>query len=429
MTRSLRSAVCLIWAITCIVFSSDSLRAQRYQSFRVAVYIPAGVVERMKGPQWLERTWTTINSQLKVDKVYIETYRSRRVIDEQLLEQLKNFFRDRGLQVAGGIAHTSEDARQFQTFSYADPKEREYVKHISELTARHFDEIILDDFFFYMSKNDVDIAAKGGKTWTQYRVEAMDEVSRELVLKPARAVNPKVKVIIKYPNWYEHFQGLGYDLDQQPKMFDGIYTGTETRDPVATDQHLQQYESYQIFRYFENISPGKNGGGWVDTFSVMYLDRYAEQLWDTMFAKAPEIMLFNWDLLLQQIRPGERGSWKDLHTSLDLDQMQASFHASAAVPEPTMARVAGYALEQVDQITGKLGRPVGLKSYKPYQSSGEDFLHNYLGMIGIPIDLYSSFPTDANVVLLTESARSDPEIVDRIKRQLTSGKNVVITSG
>jgi len=45
----------------------------------------------------------------------------------------------------------------------------------------------------------------------------MDEVSRELILKPARAVNPKVKVIIKYPNWYEHFQGLGYDLDKQPK--------------------------------------------------------------------------------------------------------------------------------------------------------------------------------------------------------------------
>jgi len=71
----------------------------------------------------------------------------------------------------------------------------------------------------------------------------MDEVSRELILKPAMAVNPKVRVVIKYPNWYEHFQGLGYDLDQQPRLFDGIYTGTETRDPVVTDQHLQQYES------------------------------------------------------------------------------------------------------------------------------------------------------------------------------------------
>ncbi len=51
------------------------------------------------------------------------------------------------------------------------------------------------------------------------------------MLKPARAVNPNIKMIIKYPNWYEHFQGLGYDLDKEAQMFDAIYTGTETRDP------------------------------------------------------------------------------------------------------------------------------------------------------------------------------------------------------
>jgi hypothetical protein len=62
----------------------------------------------------------------------------------------------------------------------------------------------------------------------------------------AKAVNPKVDIIIKYPNWYEHFQGNGYDLAEQPRIFDAIYTGTETRDPVETDQNLQQYESYEI---------------------------------------------------------------------------------------------------------------------------------------------------------------------------------------
>src|SRR5437660_1246672 len=84
--------------------------------------------------------------------------------------------------------------------------------------------------------------------------------SRELVLAPARAVNPKVKVIIKFPNWYEHFQANGYDLDKEPKMFDGIYTGTETRDPVITDQHLQQYDSYMLVRYFDNIAQDSNRG-------------------------------------------------------------------------------------------------------------------------------------------------------------------------
>ena len=39
-------------------------------------------------------------------------------------------------------------------------------------------------------------------------------MSNDVLVKAARAVNPKVKVIVKYPNWYEHFQGLGFDLDQ-----------------------------------------------------------------------------------------------------------------------------------------------------------------------------------------------------------------------
>ena len=73
--------------------------------------------------------------------------------------------------------------------------------------------------------------------------------------------------------------------------------------------------------------------------------------------------------------------------------------------------------------------PIGIASYKPYQSTGEDFLHNYLGNIGIPIDLHPEFPTNANLVLLTECAKFDPAIVGKIKAQLVAGKSVVITSG
>jgi hypothetical protein len=83
----------------------------------------------------------------------------------------------------------------------------------------------------------------------------------------------------------------------------------------------------------------------------------------------------------------------------------------------------------VDPIVGQLGNPIGLAAYKPYQSHGEDFLHNYLGMIGIPIELYPEFPTNAPVVVLTESAQADPAIVEKIKGQLRAGKSVIITSG
>lgn len=409
-------------------FLSTTAHAQQYKNFRVSVYIPVFVVKQMQDPHWLQTTWDTISRQVKVDKVYIETYRSHQIADEQLLDQLKKFFTDHGVQVAGGIAFTGDEARQFESFCYTDPKDREYVKNVSELTARHFDEIILDDFFFVNSKRDSDITAKGTKSWTQFRLDLMDDAARNLVVGPIKAINPKARVIIKFPNWYEHFPGLGFDLDKEPKLFDGIYTGTETRDPMITDQHLQQYESYQIFRYFENIKPGGNGGGWVDTFGTRYVDRYAEQLWDTMFAKAPEITLFFYGGLLQPVAPGDRDAWKNLPTTFNYDQMLAYRDPSHSTP-PTMARVAGYSLDQADSIVGQLGKPIGIQNYKPYQSVGEDFLHNYLGMIGIPIDLHPTFPTNADVVLLTESAKFDPDIVNKIKSQLQAGKNVVITSG
>ena len=129
----------------------------------------------------------------------------------------------------------------------------------------------------------------------------MTEAAKTLIMGPAKAVNLKVKVIVKFPNWYEHFQGLGFSLDKEPSIFDGIYTGTETRDANSSAQHLQPYLGYNIIRYYENIAPGKNGGGWVDPFGSNYSDRYAEQLWLKLFAKAREQTLFDFRSLIRPI--------------------------------------------------------------------------------------------------------------------------------
>lgn len=406
--------------------------AAQYSDFAVAIYLPVQTVRRLDDPAVAEREWAVISSQLKVDKVYIESYRDRVMADDATLDRVKQFFVARGVATSGGITFTGGNiGGQWQSLCYTDAADRALAKSISELTARHFDQIVLDDFFFVTTKNDSDIAAKGTRSWTDFRLDLMTEAGKSLVIDPAKAVNPKVKVVIKYPNWYEHFQGLGFDLDRGPKLFDGIYTGTETRDPNTTDQFLQQYLSYQIYRYFENIRPGGNGGGWVDTFAVRYVDRYAEQLWDTMFAKAPEMTLFYWDALLQPIEPGERAGWEHLPTSFNYAELLRAHQAAAApvAPAPTMARAAGYALEQVDGVVGKLGRPIGVKCYRPPHALGEDFLQNFVGMLGVPIDMYPAFPSDADVVLLTASAAHDPEIIARIKGQLSGGKSVVITSG
>ncbi len=394
--------------------------AGQYTNFTTAVYISVGVLLGLQNPQQLASDWERIHAQLKVDKVYIEVQRDRTIASDQLITQVKSFFTQRGVSVAGGMALSDGGWGQFRSFCYTEPVDRAFIKRAVECAAKHFDEVIQDDFFFVTTKFDSDIAAKGDRSWTQFRLDLMNEASESLLLKPARAVNPKVKMVIKFPNWYEHFHGSGFDLDKQPRLFDGIYTGTETRDPEITDQNLQQYESYQIIRYFENIKPGGNGGGWVDSFSVRYVDRYAEQLWNTLFAKTPEITLFEWSALTRPIVAGERAAWEKLPTSFNLAELRAAWktNAPASVPQPTIARAAGYSIEQADAFLGKLGQPIGIASYRPPHAWGEDFLHNYFGVIGIPIDLHPTFPTNANTVLLTEVASFDAEIVAKINGQL-----------
>jgi hypothetical protein len=396
----------------------------------VSVYARVYEVREMRSSEWLETRWKDISRQVKIEKIYLETHRDMVVADKETILKAKKFFQNQGVATAGGITITVNESNRFETYCYPNPEHRKKLKEVVEYTAGLFDEIILDDFFFTNCKCERCIRAKGNKSWTQFRLELMDEAARTLIIAPAKAVNPKIKMVVKYPNWYEHFQGLGFNLETEPKLFDGIYTGTETRDRTG-DQHLQEYLGYSIFRYFENIKPGGNGGGWVDTYGGRYPDRYAEQLWLTLFAKAPEITLFDFGQLLRQIRASDRAPWQDQKTSFDFDAMMASTVSSKEPPDKTslFARAAGITLEQLDGFLGKLGKPIGLKSYKPFHSTGEDFLHAYLGMIGIPIDLKPEFPQDASTILLTECAAFDPDIVGKIKAQLMSGKSVVITSG
>ena len=408
-----------------------TMQAKAYESFKVSIYVRAYEVDKMKDIHWLDSTWNVISQQLEVDKIYLETHRDLLVVEDATLEQAKKFFHDRGIETAGGITYTINEANSFETFCYSNPEHRKMVQKIAEHTAKHFDEFILDDFFFTSCKSDIEIKAKGMQSWTDYRLKLMTEAGRDLVLKPAKKVNPQVKVIIKYPNWYDQFQGLGFNLEEGPQLFDGVWTGTETRDP-AGNQHLQNYLSYNIIRYFDNLRPGYNGGGWVDVGGLnMGMDRYAEQLHLTMLAKAPEIILFAYHQLLDvKLSPKYRTPWQGMGTSFNYDEVTAPIRLEdGSLVEPTtMARIAGVVLKQTDKLIHKLGNPVGIKSYKPFHAAGDDFLQNYLGMIGLPMDMRPVFPEDQQVVLLTAQAAQDTEIMAKIKRQLQSGRDVVVTS-
>ena len=423
-----RLLICAVVAAT----TALTVQAGKYQNFKVSSYIRAQDVARMTDDKFLNDTWQTVSSQVDLDKIYLETHRDAFTVDEKTMLKVKKFFLSKGLEVGGGITYTRSEPTDFETYSYARENERQLVKEVAEYTAKLFDDFILDDFFFIDLKNDDEIAAKekSGKSWTDYRLRLMADAGRELVVNPAKKVNPKVKVIIKYPNWYDHFQGLGFNLEEEPLYFDGLWTGTETRDPGSA-QHLQNYLSYNIVRYFDNIAPGKNGGGWVDAGGIhMSMDRYAEQLHLTMLSKTPEIILWNYMQLYEvKIMPQMRTKWQEPGVSFNYDEMTAPFTKGGKTVTPsTMARFADVTLHQTDKLIGQLGRPIGLASYKPYHSTGEEFLQNYLGMIGLPMDMYPQWQ-ERQQILLTQQAAKDPQIVARIKTQLKKGGDVIITTG
>jgi hypothetical protein len=406
-----------------------SARAQgHYKSFIVSTYATEGTVRSlMDGNLDPAESWSNLTRNLKIDKIYIEVMRNHTLVDETGLDKLKKFYQDQGVQVCGGLAFSVSEANGYQGFDYADPENREFAKKAVEMAARHFDEILLDDYFFFDRKTDYDIKAKGNRSWTQYRLDTMREVAQDLIVNTAKAVNPKCKVIIKMANWYDQYAGMGNDTEKVPLIADGMFSGTESRTWFGQEQHLQPYLSYDIMRFVDNLKPGVEKGGWVDQGGANPIDRYSEQLEDTVFARCPEMCCFNYSGMLGGIRFGANNrSWADQPTSLNLADV------AKTIPDgdnPTFADIAGYTLGQVDKVLSQVGKPVGIKCYTPYHATGEEFLHDYLGMIGLPMDIFPQFPTNADMVLLTEQAKSDPDIIQKIKNQLEAGKSVCVTSG
>ena len=381
----------------------------RYQNFGLALYVEIRDMHHMAAdPQWAEESWNLISRSMKVDKVWLETFRGGEQTPEAEVRKVKAFFADKGVKISGGMmCYLGRPGDGLTGFCYTNPDDRERFRKLVAYTAGLFDEMIFDDLFIFDCRCDLCQKAKGDLSWTEYRLKVMKEVGENLVVKNAKSVNPKINLIIKPPNWYEQYQFSGYNLEAQPKAFDMIYTGTETRDPENTNMHLQPYQSYGIMRYFEHIKPGKFGGGWVDPGARQTLNRYTEQLEDTLFAKPREITLWSYGNALETLRQAD-GTTK----------VTSILYADA-----------GDTFQKLDSFLGKLCQPYGVATYKPYHSSGEMYLHNYVGMIGVPMDLYPEFPDDRGTIFLTESAKFDPNLVSKIWKHLNADKTVVITSG
>ena len=339
-----------------------------------------------------------MEKQVKVDKVYLETTRNHVLATDAAVETMKKFFQDRGIKVSGGMGLTVQESNGFQSYCYSTPAEREQVKAMAEFTARHFDEIILDDFYFTNCKCDRCIAAKGDKSWTQFRTEQMDEVSQNLIVGPAKAVNPKV------PGHHQVSQ-LVRELPGP-----GLRPG---RRAEALRRHLHRHgDPRRRFR----PAPAVLSELPADAVFQQHQARRQPGRLDRRRRRRPLRRAVLGHVLRQVPRdhalqlPADHGR----HCGA-ADQQTDGVLANlmAPIPQPDgstftpnmVARTAGYSAELLDRFLGKLGKPIGVATYKPCNSVGEEYLPDYLGMIGVPIDLVPEFPHNAKTVLLTAASR------------------------
>jgi hypothetical protein len=371
-------------------------------AFKVASYAhaeylsAAGIDEISRGIDFFEK-------YCPLDKIYLEMHRGTANVPAGKMGEIKALFARRGIEIAGGLTPTIrfEGQKQktvFDVFCYTDPEHRRRFLEIIKESAAEFDEILLDDLFFASCRCPQCIEAKGDKSWRDFRRDQMADISR-LMTEAAREVNPRRRLVIKYPNWPETFQDCGYDPLAQKEIVWGIYTGTESRDPKYHQQHLQRYHSYAMIRIMENAAPGRNQGGWIDiTNSSDDISALVQQGEFTLFAKSPELLAFHF----------------------------AGF--GGFVDTPFLPPL-GQQLPRVDGILRQLGNPRGASFYMPFGEGGEDTLVCYLGMIGLALEPTPFFKEDADPLFLAEGAANDPEIIPKLKKFLLKGGTVIITAG
>jgi hypothetical protein len=352
-----------------------------------------------------------------VTKVYIEAFRDGYQADRKALQNGKERFQAAGFEVSGCVTTTGVGKRSdgWKGIScYTDMATQERLQRIFEYAAGLFDETMIDDFWFTDCRcPQCDAARKAktvtvgeriypvaGDTWEDYRCELMVRLSQERLLAAAKRINPKARLIIKYPQWYDQFHERGYEVLRETTDFDRTWVGTETRNYQDRQWGgTPQYEGYFIMRWLGGIGGPKCGGGWYDPYGTTERT-YLEQARQTVLGGARESMLFCYGSLMKDTGPK------------NIEELRKNIPELLAVAEDIRRR----------QI-------VGLAAYKPANShpENEQRVFDFVGMMGLPLVPCHEFPTEAKAGFFSIHALKDPDLPRKLAAFLAAGKPVLIT--
>jgi hypothetical protein len=354
--------------------------------------------------------------QTGITRVFIESFRGAYYADHDALVRARDRFLKEGFDVAGCVTTVGVgkpgSGGWGMTSCYTNKATLDEMEKIFKLTASVFDLIMIDDFLFTECGCEDCIAARGDQSWSKFRCDLMVKMSRENILKPAREVNPKVKIIIKYPLWYDFFQERGYEVVRESKDFDYTWIGTETRDydySVKPGGSVQ-YNAYFISRWINKVSGGKNGGGWVDALGTTP-KIYLEQARQTVLGNEREIMLFHYGSLQEETN--------------EYDDYTGTPIADVAALKKELPGLFELARIVKDRPISGIHMPK-LPNSEPLK---EEYIFSFLGMLGLPLVPDDQINTKAPAAIFTVHALKEPGFSGKLQNMLNAGKPVMITDG
>ncbi len=349
-----------------------------------------------------------------VTKVYLEAFGRGLYADRKILTEAKTRFVEEGFEVSSGVTTTKfgkdDFGNRWKAQCYTDPGTQEGLQRIFEYAASLFDEIIIDDWYFTNCKCAECLTARGDQSWAKYFGDLMVRMSQERVMKPAHAVNPNVKVIIKFPQWYDQFHMRGYDVLREPGIFDGVWAGTEARDfDYETGVGYEiGYNSYFNMRWLKSL--GRVGGGWFDSGRTTE-KTFVEQARHTVLGGGQEMILWCYsELLLETNGAGM------------IEGTPVANIKALSKELPGLLKLAEIVRDKPIQ---------GVHLLKPGNSEPfeEEWVCSFLGNLGIPFVPASEIDAQAASAVFPVQALKAPNFLGTLQSMLNKGTLVVITDG
>ena len=378
-----------------------------------------------------------------ITRVYLETFRFGYLVERPLLEKVCARFRQGGIQTDGLVTPTmvGKVSTGWNVVGcYSDPATQRRVQEIFEYTASFFDTILIDDFWFTdctcetcskaMAAQTVTIGPRAYAVekadWSHYRRELMCQLAEKNVVKACKTVNSKVRVIAKFPLWYDNYQNQGYDVSRMSKIFDGTWVGTETRDYGGSWGGTPQMAAFFIARWLSSVSAGSCGGAWYDPLGTTPAT-YLEQARLTVLAGMHESLLHSYGFL--SMTPEATAKMDDSVKRLNLKGVGGL--GSPHGPQD-IEYLHGH-LPELFEVAKKVKarKPTGIAAFKPANSApnGEEFVFSFAGMLGLPLNPCDTFPKDAPAACFASYLRSIPDADKLINAYIATGRPTLITDG